>query len=80
MTSYLFYQGNVADTETEDEAPRVRFSEGLLRGGHRHLPGRHRRRCSLATSRDLPESRREPIALNPGLRQQRGEILPCMAR
>ena len=36
MTPYLFYQGNVADTETEEEAPRVRFSEGLLRGGHRH--------------------------------------------
>ena len=36
MTSYLFDQGNVADTEAEEKPARVGFSQCFLSGGHRH--------------------------------------------
>jgi hypothetical protein len=36
MAPYLFDQRNVADTETEKEARRIRFRQSILRGGRRH--------------------------------------------
>jgi hypothetical protein len=36
MASYLFHQGDVADTETEKKPLWVGLSQSLLCGSHRH--------------------------------------------